>query len=190
MKLYDFMKIAKSDYDVRDSAYDAVVTCCYISERHIEDLYDGFCVKLMSMVDLEEEFCDDSTLTAHWHELIAGNMELFRKFARAEWYDSYENDDDEFIYQWIDALHQYMAGNVDEETYGDLIELLEEIEQKENPLPYSFAQIEAAIKDRQDCINHLMTKDGNPKHDVRPEAIEANKIAVWAMQQVLELMVY
>ena len=188
MKLYDFLKITKSDYDVRDSAYDAVVTCCYISEKHIEDLYDGFCVKLMSMVDLEEEFCDDSILTAHWHELIAGNMELFRKFSRAEWYDSYEDDDEEFIYQWINELNQYMAGNVSEETYGDLIELLEEIEQKENSLPYSLNQIKDAIKDCLKCIDHIASIDCDHKHGMRPEAIEANQIAVWALEQMIKQM--
>lgn len=188
MKLYDYMKLSQRDYDVHDDVYCACVTCCWMEEDS-KDNYEKFCIKLMKLVDVVDGSENGCEMTAKWSSLIDKHIDMFRKFSDEYWSVHYDDDDD-FKYQWILEFDGYMAGYVSEDFYPTLVKLLEEIEQKENPLPYSFAQIEAAIKDRQACLDHLMTKDGNPKQGVRPDAIEANKIAVWAMQQVLELMVY
>lgn len=189
MKLYDYMKLTQRDYDVYDDVYDTCVVCCWIDEDEANTPDEMFSIKLMKMVDIVVGSENGCQLTAKWSALIDQYVDLFRCFADKHWYET-PDDDDDLKYEWVREIDAYMAGCVSEDFYPVLIELLEEIERKESPLPYSFAQIEAIIKDCQACLDHLMTKDGNPKQGVRPEAIEANKIAVWAMQQVLELMVY
>jgi hypothetical protein len=57
-------------------------------------------------------------------------MEKFRKFTAENWYENcqYENDNDEFIYQWINEIHQYMAGNVSEDFYDELVKFVKTLE--------------------------------------------------------------
>lgn len=128
MKLYDFMKMTQNDYDTEDTVYCAIVTVCYIEEDEINDNYDKFCIELMKKVEMVEQVGDG--LLVKWTELIQNNMEKFRAFTAKNWYEScqYENDDDEFIYQWINEIHQYMAGNVSEDFYDELVKLVESLE--------------------------------------------------------------
>ena len=125
MKLYDFLKISQNDFDTYDTVYDTGVTVCYIDEEDAEDSYDKFCIELMKKVEVEEQ--NDDILIVKWTELIQNNMEKFKEFTKENWYEScqYEDDEDEFIYQWINEIHQYMAGNVAESTYDKLVKLVE-----------------------------------------------------------------
>lgn len=125
MKLYDFLKISQNDFDTCDTVYDTGVTVCYIDEEDIDDNYDKFCIELMKKVEVEKQIGD--ALLVRWTELIQNNMEKFRAFTAENWYEScqYEDDDDEFIYQWINEIHQYMAGNVSEDFYDELVKFVE-----------------------------------------------------------------
>ena len=125
MKLYDFLKISQNDFDTCDTVYDTGVTVCYIDEEDAEDSYDKFCIELMKKVEVEEQNGD--ILIVKWTELIQNNMEKFKEFTAENWYEScqYEDDEDEFIYQWINEIHQYMAGNVSEDFYDKLVELVQ-----------------------------------------------------------------
>ena len=125
MKLYDFMKLSQVDYDTYDTVYDACVTVCYLDEEDMEDNYDKFCIKLMKMVELEKVNGDD--LLVKWTELITKNMEKFKAFTEKHWRYNYEDDEDEFIYQWINEFHMYLAGYVSEDFYDTLLEFLESI---------------------------------------------------------------
>lgn len=128
MKLYDFLKISQNDFDTCDTVYDTGVTVCYIDEEDAEDSYDKFCIELMKKVEVEKQIGD--ALLVKWTELIQNNMEKFRAFTAENWYEScqYEDDDDEFIYQWINEIHQYMAGNVSEDFYNELVKFVETLE--------------------------------------------------------------
>lgn len=125
MKLYEFMKVTEADYDTYDTVYDTGVTVCYIEEDKDNDSYDKFCIELMKKVDMEKQNGD--ILIVNWTKFIKDNMEKFKKFTAEYWYEScqYEDDEDEFIYQWINEFHGYMAGNVSEEFYDTLIEFAE-----------------------------------------------------------------
>lgn len=125
MKLYDFLKISQNDFDTCDTVYDTGVTVCYIDEEDTEDNYDKFCIGLMKKVEVEEQ--NDDILIVKWTELIQNNMEKFKEFTKENWYEScqYEDDEDEFIYQWINEIHQYMAGNVSINFYDKLVELVQ-----------------------------------------------------------------
>lgn len=127
MKLYDFLKISQNDFDTYDTVYDTGVTVCYIDEEDVEDSYDKFCIELMKKVEVEEQ--NDDILIVKWTELIQNNMEKFKKFTAENWYEScqYEDDEDEFIYQWINEFHQYMAGNVSDKFYNKLVEFVESL---------------------------------------------------------------
>ena len=125
MKLYDFLKVAQNDFDTCDTVYDAGVTVCYIDEAdETRDNYYKFCTEIIKKVDVEKQI--DDILIVKWTDLITNNMEKFRDFTKENWYEScqYEDDDDEFVYQWINEIHQYMAGNVAEDFYDELVKLV------------------------------------------------------------------
>lgn len=128
MKLYDFLKISQNDFDTYDTVYDTGVTVCYIDEEDAEDSYDKFCIELMKKVEVKEQ--NDDILIVKWTEFIQNNMDKFKKFTAENWYEScqYEDDEDEFIYQWINEIDQYMAGNVSEDFYDELVKFVETLE--------------------------------------------------------------
>ena len=125
MTLYDYLKMSQNDYDTYDTEYDIGVTVCYIDE---EDDYDKFCNGIIKKVNVVE--INGDTLTVDWCELIKRNMDKFKEFTSKNWYAScqYEDDIDEFIYQWINEIHQYMAGYVSESFYSKLIEFVNSLE--------------------------------------------------------------
>lgn len=125
MKLYDFLKIAQNDFDTEDTVYCEGVTVCYIEEDEATDNYDKFCIELMKKVEVEKQVGD--ALLVKWTELIQNNMEKFKALAREHWIYDYENDEDEFIYQWIKEIHYYMAGYVSIDFYDNLVEFVQSL---------------------------------------------------------------
>lgn len=118
MTLFNYMQIAQNDFDTYDTEYDAEVTVCHIYEEY--DEYDKFCNNIIRKVDVVENngYC----LVVNWCELIKRNMEKFKKFTAENWYADcqYDDDEDEFVYQWINEIHNYMVGNVSEDFYFKL----------------------------------------------------------------------
>lgn len=118
MTLYNYIRIAQNDFDTYDTEYDAEVTVCHIGEEY--DEYDKFCNNIIRKVDVVES--NEYSLVVNWSELIKRNMDKFKKFTADNWYADcqYEDDEDEFVYQWINEIHQYMVGNVSESFYFKL----------------------------------------------------------------------
>lgn len=116
MTLYEYFKMSEADYDTYDTEYDNGVTVCYIDEE--TDEYDKFCNGIIKKVDVVK--INGDVLTVNWSELIERNMDKFKMFAREHWAYDYENDINEFIYQWINEIHLYMAGYVGESFYSKL----------------------------------------------------------------------
>lgn len=127
MKLYDFMKITEADWDTYDTVYDAGITVCYVEENEDNDSYESFCIELMKKVDVEEQ-SGDYSLTVKWTEFIQNNMEKFKEFTAEYWKYQYEDDEDEFVYQWINEIEAYMAGYVSEDFYDVLIDFVRTLE--------------------------------------------------------------
>lgn len=127
MKLYDFLKVTQRDYDTEDTVYCACVTVCYIEEDESNDSYDRFCIELMKKVEVKTH--SGTWLQVNWSELIRNNLEHFKAFTKEHWNDNcqYEDDVDELVYQWINEIHQYMAGNVWEELYDELVKLVSKL---------------------------------------------------------------
>ncbi len=123
MKLYDFIKLTEADYDTYDTVYDACVTVCYIDDEDITDDYDKFCIEITKKVEVEKQNGD--ILIVKWTNLIQNNMEKFKNFTEKYWKYTYEDDEDEFIYQWINEIHSYMAGYVSEDFYSILVKFVE-----------------------------------------------------------------
>ena len=123
--LYDYIKMAESDFDTYDTKYDAVVTVCHVYEEN--DEYDRFCNGIIKKVNVVKINGDD--LTVDWSELIERNIIKFRMFAAENWYSNcqYEDDEDEFVYQWINEIHQYMAGNVSISFYSKLNKFIDSL---------------------------------------------------------------
>lgn len=127
MTLYEYLKLSENDFDTCDTVYDAGVTVCYIADEDENDEYDKFCNGIIKKVDIIHINNDD--LTVNWTELIERNIDKFKAFTKENWYENcqYEDDIDEFIYQWINEIHQYMAGNVSIDFYIELNKLVDSL---------------------------------------------------------------
>ena len=126
MTLYEFINLHETDYDCPDNDYDISVTVCHIDE--INDSYDEFCIKLIQHVSvLSTNYNDDPIV--NWSEFIRKNMRTFREFTAKHWDEQYEDDEDDFIYQWIQELHMYLAGYVSEDFYNVLVKLMDVCEE-------------------------------------------------------------
>lgn len=126
MTLYEYLKMSENDFDTYDIDYDAVVTVCYIADE--DDEYDKFCNGIIKKVNVL--YIDSHYLTVDWCKLIERNMDKFKAFTKENWRENcqYEDDVDEFIYQWINEIHYYMAGYVDEGFYNELNMLVDSLE--------------------------------------------------------------
>ena len=127
MKLYDFMQESYNDYDIYDTEYDTAVTVCHIDEEDIDDDYDKFCVEILKKVDYVEQ-TDSCTVIVDWSGLIKRNWNKFKAFSDAHWYNSYNEDDDEFIYQWIKEINYYVAGYVSDDFYKTLVDFVNSLD--------------------------------------------------------------
>ena len=125
VKLYDYITMAECDFDTYDTTYDAEVTVCHIYEEN--DEYDKFCNGIIKKVNVVE--VSGECLVVDWSELIAKNIDKFKEFTAKYWYADcqYEDDEDEFIYQWINEIHQYMVGNVSIGFYAKLNKLVDSL---------------------------------------------------------------
>lgn len=125
MTLYEILEIAENDFDTYDTVYDAEITVCWIGKEN--DNYDKFCNGIMKKVNVIKKV--KYGLTVDWSELIKRNMEKFKKFTKDNWMENcqYEDDENEFIYQWIKEINLYMAGYVSEGFYKKLVKLVEEL---------------------------------------------------------------
>lgn len=126
MTLYEYLKLSENDFDTYDTVYDAGVTVCYIADEDEKDEYDKFCNGIIKKVEVIK--INDDSPVVNWTELIERNMDKFKAFAREHWIYDYEDDIDEFIYQWINEIHYYVAGYVDEDFYTELNKLVEILE--------------------------------------------------------------
>ena len=124
MTLYEYLKMREDDFDTCDTVYDTGVTVCYIEEE--DDEYDKFCNGIIKKVDVVH--IDDDFPIVNWTEMIERNLDKFKAFTKEYWINDYENDIDEFIYQWINEIHYYMAGYVDEDFYTELNKLVDSLE--------------------------------------------------------------
>lgn len=128
MTLYEYLKMSENDFDTYDTTYDAVVTVCYIADEDERDEYDRFCNGIIKKVNVVH--IDTHYLTVDWTEMIERNIDKFKAFTKEHWYANcqYEDDIDEFIYQWVNEIHQYMAGNVSIDFYIELNKIVDSLE--------------------------------------------------------------
>ena len=125
MNLFDYINASQKDFDVADTVYDTSVTVCHIQEE--ECSYDKFCNEIIKKVEVVKQV-NDMILVANWTDLIKRNLEKFKMFSREHWVYNYEDDEDEFIFQWIEEIHAYMGGYVSEDFYNTLVDFVETLE--------------------------------------------------------------
>lgn len=127
MTLFELFNNTEMDLDVYDTDYDACVTICYTNKEI--DNSDKFCNGLIKKVEVVDATkISDNLVIADWSKLITSNLDKFKAFAKEHWYRCFEDDEDEFIYQWICEIHKYIAGYVPEEFYDYLVAFVDTLE--------------------------------------------------------------
>lgn len=123
MTLYDFIRMAENDYDTYDDVYDAIVTVCAFDEEDekSDEYYEKFRIGIMKFVEVIRGTADKGLL-CKWTDFITRNLAIFKEFAKKYWCNPYEDDEDEFIYQWITELHNWGAGALSESMYKEFVE--------------------------------------------------------------------
>lgn len=122
MTLYDFVRVANNDYDTYDDVYDAIVTVCAFDEEDekSDEYYEKFRIGIMKFVEVIRGTADKGLL-CKWSDFIQRNIEVFREFTELYWYNQYEDEDD-FIYEWINELDNWSAGALSESMYKEFVE--------------------------------------------------------------------
>lgn len=123
MTLYELLKITQTDFDTYDTVFDACVTACAFDkdDEAKEDFYYKFFIGLTKFVTVLEN-AGESAVTCDWSEMIKRNFDVFKDFTRENWAENYDDDEDEFIYQWIEEINGFFAGFTSENVYKDFVE--------------------------------------------------------------------
>ena len=124
MTLYQLVKASGCDYDTYDNVYDAEVTVCSFDEgdEQSEDYYEKFRIGIMKFVEVVDNSATKWGIVCKWTEMIEHNISIFKEFTRKNWRNQYEDDEDEFIFQWINEINQWCGGNCWERVYKDFVE--------------------------------------------------------------------
>ena len=125
VNLYDFLVTSECDYDTFDTEYDGIITCICIDSEPKDD-YEKFCHEICKKVQIVRS--GQYGLVVNWSEMIERNLEKFKTFTKKHWTYTYEDDDDELVYQWINEIQAYFAGFVSERFYKTLREFVDTIE--------------------------------------------------------------
>lgn len=116
-------------FDTYDTVYDVVVTWTWSKEDVEDEKYPYFfkMTKLLaSKLDIACIYgCSDPVIEIEYTKFIKGNLALFREFAQANWLEEYiHEDDDDFVYQFINELHGMLAGEISERVSKEFCKLL------------------------------------------------------------------
>ena len=125
MTVYTFIKETRKggwlEVDTYDTVFDACITLCIDLNATSDDYYHKFCNELLKYVEIDE--ITDNCVTLKWYDMIANNIDLFRKFTENYWYNPERfDDDDDLIYEWINELDGFFAGNTCEDVYKTFCE--------------------------------------------------------------------
>ena len=106
------------DEDTYDDEYDMSITVCIGADNEQdEDPYYQFIVGLLKLVEVEDES------VWKWSLLVEENYDVFREFARYHW-NTYSDNQDDFIEQWLGEIHYLFAGYGSDSTYKLLVDKL------------------------------------------------------------------
>lgn len=121
MTLYELLKIKGDSLDTSDVTYDTTVTCELIEAEDVLDNYDRFLSYMLNnvkVIDARNDICD-------WEGFVKEHKVALTHFAEDNWQNDVPRDEDDFTYNWINELHQYLAGNISEQQYGEFLDTLE-----------------------------------------------------------------
>lgn len=124
MTLYEFGQLGNCCLDTCDDVFDIIITVDILTDDEENDMgyYGKFVNFICKNVNVlgKAGGCD---VVADWSALITENMSVFRKTARAMWYEgSVPDDDDDFIYEWLEEIRGWLAGGVSENCYQKFME--------------------------------------------------------------------
>ena len=125
MTLYEYIKQEQNDFDVWDTVFDNIVTvCCIDEDKEDEDNHYKFCIGIMKLVEFKSRVLwTDCAITGDWYGFLKKNYDTLLEWAKAHWREyAIPEDEEDFIYEWIDELHGMFAGGLSEESYADFVE--------------------------------------------------------------------
>ena len=124
MNLYDFLIQENADYDTYDNVFDSCVTVCTPYRGQHRESIDDFTDLITKNVSVIRTVND--TVICNWSDFIRANMPILTEVAKKHW-ESYSTDEDDFIFEWIEALHYWIAGYQTDEVYRDFVKKYAEV---------------------------------------------------------------
>lgn len=127
MKIKEYLDTLPCDIDTYDKVFDAVVTCCQISDEEFKEEEKGnfkYYYRFIKYIYENVDVIDPKYAICNWAGFVEKNIDVFQKFMEEHWIHCY-TDKDDFIYQWIKEIHLWLAGYSYENNYKCLLKMLE-----------------------------------------------------------------
>ena len=126
MKLIDYCRsVDFVDFDSYDNVYDVIVTICFDEETvdKPEDSFDRFVKYIVEHVDYIKG--NGNYVICDWNGFVKAHEQVLRQYEHDCWRYNYDDDEDEFVYEWIREINLYLAGYISEAGYTDIVNRLE-----------------------------------------------------------------
>jgi hypothetical protein len=141
MKLYDFLQTHKyACEDTADTIFDATVTIDWDEEdfrNETDDPYYKFCETIYKLVDLKEVnrgevwIVDWSGFAQKYRKQLTEFLECYYSNPYLAWD---EEDEDDFCYDCINMIHNWISGGLSNPQYTKFIEIFENVVEDGVPL--------------------------------------------------------
>lgn len=116
MTIWDLLKMEDADIDTYDTVFDICVTVDDITDMELKDFYYKFSAFIYHSVEVER-IVRGGDAVCKWYDFIERNLEIFKAAAEELWENTYDDDKEELIYQWIKEIGLWLAGYVSEGIY-------------------------------------------------------------------------
>lgn len=121
MTLYELLQI-KDDYiETSDVDYDVLVGTDLVKDEDINENTNNY-YKFLNYIAHNVEVTDARNDICNWSKFVLDHKVALTKYAEENWYEVPEDESD-FIYEWINELHNYQSGNISEKCIKTLLML-------------------------------------------------------------------
>ena len=168
MTLYELLQI-KGDYiETSDVDYDVLVATDLVKDEDMNENTDNY-YKFLNYIAHNVEVTDTRNDICNWSKFVLNHKVALTRFAEENWYEVPEEEDD-FVYEWINELHNYQSGNISEKMYKEFIDTINMYQKEERTDKPSYDYIKQYIADNLD--NGMITMYHDYDESVNKDIIQ------------------